>query len=194
MAIEAALEVAGVAHTFVPVSRATDENLGPDFTAINPRQQLPALVCADGTVITEGPAILSHIADAHPASGLIPAPGSTARARHDRWTAFLHANVYEGMLRELFPARYTDDPGGVSGLQSAATAYVRRHFMILDGQLGPGPFIDGQHMRAFDIYLWMLTWWVDSDWLGATCPAIFRLREAAQARPQLATVWARHFG
>ena len=38
MAIEAALAEAGVPHVLVPVSRKTDENLGPAFTAINPRQ------------------------------------------------------------------------------------------------------------------------------------------------------------
>jgi GST-like protein len=194
MAVEAMVALAGIAHSFVPVSRATDENRGPAFTAINPRQQLPALVCADGTVVTEGPAILTHLADAHPAAGLIPAPGSMARARHDRWMAFLHANIYEAMLREMSPGRYTDDPQGAAGVQSAATSYVRQHFMILEGQLGPGPFLNGDRIQAFDIYLWMLTWWVDSDWLGAACPGILRLREAAQARPALAAVWARHFG
>jgi glutathione S-transferase len=194
MAVEAALDVAGIAHDFVPVSRKTDENLGPAFTAINPRQQLPALVCPDGTVVTEGPAILSHLADAHPEAGLIPAPGSSARARHDRWMAFLHANVYEAMLRELRPANYTDDPAGAPAVKSAATAYVKRHFEILDGQLGPGPYLTGAGMQTFDIYLWMLTWWVDTDWLSGACPGLFRLREAAQAHPALAAVWVRHFG
>lgn len=194
MAVEAALDTAGIAHDFVPVSRKTDANLAPDFTAINPRQQLPALVAPDGTVITEGPAILSHLADAHPEAGLIPPPGSTARARHDRWMAYLHANVYEAMLRELNPARYTDDPDGAAPVKTAATAYVERHFEILEGQLGPGPFLLGDRMQMVDIYLWMLCWWVDADWLAVTCPGIFHLRDAAQSRPALAAVWSRHFG
>lgn len=194
MAIEAALAEAGIAHDFVAVSRKTDENLAPAFTAINPRQQLPALVCPDGTVVTEGPAILAHLADAHPAAGLIPVPGSTARARHDRWMAFLQANVYEAMLRELRPERYTDDPAGAPAVKSAATAAVERHFQILEGQLGPGPFLFGTALQMLDIYLWMLCWWVDSDWLEATCPGITRLRDSAQARPALAAVWQRHFG
>jgi glutathione S-transferase len=194
MAVEAALAEAGIAHDFVPVSRKTDENLSAAYTALNPRQQLPALVCPDGTVVTEGPAILSHLADAHPAAGLIPAPGSGARARHDRWMAFLHANIYEAMLRELRPERYTDDPGGAPAVKSAATAYVQRHFEILDGQLGPGPYAFGDRMQMLDIYLWMLCWWVDADWLDGSCPAVARLRDAAQARPALSAVWDRHFG
>ncbi len=194
MAIEAALGVAGIAHDFIPVSRRTDENLGPAFTAINPRQQLPALVCPDGTVVTEGPAILAHLADAHPAAGLIPPAGSTARARHDRWMAFFHANGYEGMLREIRPGRYTDDPAGAEAVKSSATAYVKRHFIIFEGEIGPGPFFFGERLSVLDIYVWMLCYWLDLDWLAETCPRVHRLMRAADALPALAEVWQRHFG
>jgi GST-like protein len=194
MAIEAALAEAGVAHDFVPVSRKTDENKSPEYTAINPRQQLPALVLPNGTVVTEGPAILSHIADAHPQAGLIPGPGSPARATHDRWMAFLHANVYEAMLRELAPQRYSTDPGAKDGIKAAAIGYTQRHFLILEAQFGPGPYLFGDRLQMFDIYLWMLCYWVDADWLAASCPRIHRLQKAAVARPALAAVAARHFG
>jgi glutathione S-transferase len=194
MAIEAALAEAGVAHDFVPVSRKNDENKGAAFTAINPRQQLPALVLPDGTVVTEGPAILSHIADSHPQAGLIPPPGSAARATHDRWTAFLHANVYEAMLRELRPADYTIDGVGTEQIKDAAIIYTKRHFQILDSQLGPGPYLLGDRLQMFDIYLWMLCYWVEASWLEAACPGIWRLKVAADARPALAGTLKRHFG
>jgi glutathione S-transferase len=194
MAIEAALAEAGVAHGFVPVSRKTDANKAPEFTAINPRQQLPALVLPDGTVVTEGPAILSHIADAHTGAGLIPTPGSAARATHDRWMAFFHANVYEAMLRELAPARYTTDATGAAGIRAAAISYTRWHFQIFEAQLGAGPYLLGDRLQMFDIYLWMLCYWVDADWLATACPRIHRLQKTADARPALAAVAARHFG
>jgi GST-like protein len=194
MAIEAALAEGGIAHDFVAISRKTDQNLRPAFTAINPRQQLPALVTPDGTVVTEGPAILAHLGDAHPAAGLIPAPGSSDRARHDRWMAFFHANVYEAMLRELFPDRYTGDPAGAPAVATAATGYVRRHFVIFDAQIGAGPFVFGERLTMLDIYVWMLCWWVDAAWLTAHCPAVQRLKDAADARPALVAVAQRHFG
>ena len=89
LAVEATLAEAGVAHDFGPFSRQTDANKASEQTAINPRQQLPALVLPDGTVVTEGPVILSHVilshvADPHPVAGLSPPPGSSARAKHNR--------------------------------------------------------------------------------------------------------------
>ena len=54
-----------------------------EFRAFSPAGQVPVLIHPDGTVITESPAILTHIADSFPAARLIPAPGSSARAFHD---------------------------------------------------------------------------------------------------------------
>ena len=110
MAVEAAFAEAGVDYDFVPVSRKTDENLTEDFRKINPRQQLPVLMLPDGSFMSEGAAMLLHIGDAFPEARLIPKPGSSARAQHDRWLAYFAVNVYEGELRKLRPHRYTTEP------------------------------------------------------------------------------------
>src|SRR5262249_16387101 len=39
---------------------------------VNPLGQIPTLVLPDGSVLSESAAILIHLADAHPASGLLP--------------------------------------------------------------------------------------------------------------------------
>lgn len=98
------------------------------------------------------------------------------------------------MLRELNPARYTTESAGQTGVAAAATAYVKRHFSILEGQLGPEPFLLGDRLSVFDIYLWTLCHWVDPAWLRAECPGITSLKAAADARPKLASVRDRHFG
>lgn len=194
MAVQALMAEGGIAHVYHDVPRPRTLAETEALARINPRLQVPVLIHPDGTVITEGPAILSHLADAHPALRLIPAPGSTARARHDRWTAFFHANVYEAMLRELAPARYTDDPDGVDKIASSATAYVRRHFQLFEAELGDGPYLTGAGMQVFDLYLWMLCYWIDAQWLAAHCPRIDRLWKTAAERPALARIAREHFG
>jgi glutathione S-transferase len=99
LAVEAALTEAGVEFEMIPINRRADEQLSEEYRRINPRQQLPALVLPDGSVMTEGSAILLHIADAFPHSRLAPSPGSSARAQHDRWLIYFAVNVYEGELR-----------------------------------------------------------------------------------------------
>ena len=50
----------------------TTEN-GGDFKKINPLGYVPALELDDGTVLTEGPAIVQYIADKAPGKNLVPA-------------------------------------------------------------------------------------------------------------------------
>ena len=113
LAIEAALREAEIAFEFVTVDTKAGEQRSEWFTRINPRQQLPALKLPDGHVLTEGPAILTFIADSNPGRQLIPLPGTPERGEHDRWLAYFQANIYEGELRKLFPKRYCDTEAAV---------------------------------------------------------------------------------
>ena len=193
MAVEAALKLSGVTFDTVTVPRPDALTATADFAKVNPRLQVPVLIHPDGTVITEGPAILAHIGDAFPAAGLIPTPGTALRATHDRWLGFFHANVYEAMLREFRPERYTTDPTTASPVRFAATAYIRRHFQIFESELTGGPFLTGQTVLMVDIYLWMLCFWTDLDWLATHCPRIHDLWSTAQSHPTLARIAATHF-
>lgn len=197
MAIEAALRLCGADWTLADTPRPTTAADRAALLQINPRGQVPILIHPDGTVITEGPAILSHLAAAFPAASLAPAPGTSARAWHDRWLAFCHANVYEGMLRELFPDRYTLDPAGGPAVAAAATDYVRCHFSIFEAELALRPdttFFCGTIPSVLDIYLWMLCFWIDADWLATTCPGLAAHWHRMRALPVLIAVEKAHFG
>jgi glutathione S-transferase len=193
-AVQAALEEAGIPYRFVEVTTKKGQHLSDEYRRINPRQQVPALQLPDGSVITEGPAILMHIADAFPSAGLAPPPGSPARGQLDRWLVYFAVNVYEGELRKLFAARYTDDPGGADGVKTAAHAYVDRHYLIFEGEIDPKPFVFGSALTILDIYVWMLSQWMESDWLARNCPRIAALANAVKARPKIAPVHAANFG
>jgi glutathione S-transferase len=197
MAIEAALRLCGADWTLVDTPRPKTEEDRTAFLQINPRGQVPILIHPDGTVITEGPAILSHLAAAFPAADLAPAPASSARAWHDRWLAFFHANVYEGMLRELFPDRYTLDPAGGPAVAAAATDYVRRHFSLFEAELACRPdtaFVRGTRPSILDIYVWMLCFWLDAGWLAENCPTLAAHWQRMRALPALTPVEQAHFG
>jgi glutathione S-transferase len=193
-AIEAALAEANVPYDFVAVSTRAGETRTEAFRKINPRQQVPVLWLPDGTIVTEGPAILFHIADAHPEARLIPKPGTSQRAQHDRWLAFFHANIYEGELRQLFPERYVDDQTCAPSARRAADQYVERHFLIFESELKNTPFFFGSAFTILDIYVWMLCQWMPQDWMAASCPKVKRLSDQVAARPLIAPVHARHFG
>ena len=76
-----ALHEAGLAHELVKVDlRAKNEN-GDDFTKINPKGQVPALMLDNGQLLTEGPVIVQAIADQATGKNLrrpVTAPNATS--------------------------------------------------------------------------------------------------------------------
>jgi glutathione S-transferase len=194
LAIEAALHEAGVPFDLVTVDPAAGEQRSEWFTAVNPRQQLPALKLPNGHVLTEGPAILTFIADSNPGRRMIPEPGTPERGEHDRWLAYFQANVYEGELRKLFPRRYCDTETAVEPVRRSATSYVERQYRVFESQFGDGPYFFGARFTVLDIYVWMLAQWMPHDWLARECPKVKRLSDAVAARPMIAPVHSYHFG
>lgn len=80
-----ALHEAGVAHELVKVDlKAKKTENGEDFTAINPKGQVPALMLDSGELVTEGPVIVQVIADKAPAKNWRPrtVPTSATRCRN----------------------------------------------------------------------------------------------------------------
>ena len=190
MVVEAAFAELGLGLDHRLVGKAGDGGVDPAFLAINPRGQVPVLVLPDGSAVTETAAILLHLADAHPGSGLAPKAGSSARAQHDRWLCFFHANVYEAMLRYFYSDRYVSDPSAAPAVKSAAHSYIIQHFALFEAELGAGPYHNGDNLAMLDLYIWMLAQWVDGA--VADCPKLTRLCASVAARPAIGPVQARH--
>ena len=191
-AIEAALVDAGIPFDLHDLDADGGALQSASFQAINPRGQVPALAHPDGSIITEVPAILNHLADAHPESGLAPPPGSSARAQHDRWLAFLHANVYEAVLRYYYTERYTTDPATVPAVKDAAQHYITRHLALFGEAISTGPYLLGNTPHGVDYLAWVLTTWLDPDLVLSASPQTAALARAISARPSLTDVVARN--
>ena len=194
LATEAALEEVGADYEVIPVNIREGEQHQEDYARINPRRQVPALALPDGSIMTEGAAILLHIADAYPKSRLAPKPGSSERAQHDRWLFFFAVNVYEGELRKLLPQNYVTSVDCADAVKAAADSYVERHYRIFEDALGEGPYTFADTFTVLDIYVWMLAQWMPPEWLAEECPKVNRLLETAKLRPKIAPIQKRHFG
>ncbi len=192
--VKAALTEAGAPFEEVEVTTREKQHLTEEYRQINPRQQVPSLMLPDGSIMTEGSAMLLHIADAHPELGFAPAPGTSERGQHDRWLIYFAVNVYEGMLRNMMGERYTTDSNGKQGVEEAARAYVDRHFSIFEETLGDGPYFFGDNFSTLDIYMWMIAQWMDAAWLEANCPKIVRLANTVKVRPKIAPIHEENFG
>jgi len=187
------LEEIGAEYEKIVLDLESEENQDPEFLAINPMAQIPALVLPDGTLMTESAAMVLQICDRHPEAKLAPPAGSSESARFARWLFFMATNLYTTDLRLYYADRFTSDPDGVEGVQQAGRADMDRYFAILNDALDPGPYLLGQTFSAVDIYLWMLAQWhPEIPLLLEENPRIRQLVDLVQARPAVAWVWSEH--
>ena len=167
-----------------------NEDQSEEFLAINPRGQVPALVLEDNHVLTESLAIMLHIADCHPSAGLLPPTGSTGRAEVYRWMSFISTNLYEGLLRLLYPDMYTTN-SDLSGVVESADQYLHSAFGIVNHALEQGPCLDGERTGITDIYLAMLlTWYPDQSRLYEAHPNLQRALKHTLALEGVSAVFA----
>jgi len=68
---------------------------GADFTAVNPKGQVPTLVLDSGQTLTEGPAIVQYLADQKPQSGLAPQAGTFERYRLQEWLNYITSELHK---------------------------------------------------------------------------------------------------
>ena len=194
MAPQILLEEVGADYRRVIIDTDKGEEMEPNYLAINPRGQIPALLLPDGPLLTESAAIVLHIADRHPDSGLLPPPGSVERAQVYRWLFYSVANIYESDLRLYYSEWFTTDASCVDSIKNKARKDMDSAWELLEKQLGAGPYLLGEQYSVIDPYLLMLVYWHEQPQdLLARCPKLKRLCETVRQRPAVQRIWSQHY-
>jgi glutathione S-transferase len=147
------LREAGIDFTTERVDlRAKVTESGADFRAINPKGQVPALQLDDGTVLTEGAAIVQYIADRAGAAALLPAVGTVARYQVIGWLNYIGAE-----LHKPFGALFT--PGTSEEVQQASRTALATRFDYVAKALEGRDYLMGSEFTAADAYLFTVLGW-----------------------------------
>ncbi|WP_293003809.1 glutathione transferase GstA [Nevskia sp.] len=149
LATRIALYESGQSAGFHQVTLSTKRTAsGADYLAINPKGQVPALVCDDGEILTEGSAVLQYVADRAPDSGLAPPAGAFDRYRLQQWLNYIAAEVHKQVFYTLFsPA-----------VPAEAKTFAREvalpaRFDHLSAHLKDRAYLVGDHFTVADAYL-----------------------------------------
>lgn len=143
-----ALIEGGLPHQLVKVGRERRTEDGQDFNLINGKGYTPALELDDGTVLTEGLAILVFIAEQ---SGQLLAKEGLARWRALEATAFMSTEIHRNFI-PLFR-------GGSEQEKAQAAQTLLMRFGTLSEQLGEREFLVGTQMTIADCYLFIMLCW-----------------------------------
>lgn len=174
------LREAGLPFTAIKVdlrSKAMDG--GGDFRSINPKGYVPALQLDDGTVLTEGPAIVQYIADQAPAAQLAPANGTLARYQLQEWLNFITSELHK-QFSPLFDATMPEE------VKAKQRDKLGQRFDWISTQLEGKDYLTGAQFTVADAYLFTVLRW--SQWTGidiAKWPVLQQYQARVEARPKV---------
>jgi len=169
---------AGMEFTLERVDLGTRQTeTGSDFLAINPKGYVPALELKDGTVLTEGPAIVQFIADMAPDRQLAPANGTLERYHLMSWLSFISTEVHK-TFSPLFRPTSTED------MKAAARATLSTRLAWVAGQLADRDYLMGARFTVADAYLFtVLSWAAYVQFDLSAWPVLAAYLQRVGARP-----------
>lgn len=175
-----ALKEAGLPYQLVRVDLKTKKLAsGEDFTAINPKGQVPALQLDNGEILTEGPVIVQLIADRAPNSKLAPASGTPERYRVQEWLNFISTEIHK-TFSPLFNPALADDAKDVFRGRLAT------RFAYLDQALAGRDYLMGKDFTVADGYLFTTLRWADAMKIDLSAmPNLIAYKARIAARPNV---------
>ncbi len=125
---------------------------GEDFMQLNPKGYVPAIKLDDGSVLTEGAAVLQYIADQKPDSGLAPKCGTMERYRLQEWLTFISSEIHKS-FSPMFNKDATDE------VKNYARNHLNKRLVYVETQLANTPFLMGDRFTVADAYLFVVVSW-----------------------------------
>lgn len=150
---------------------------GADYHEVNPLGYVPALALDDGTILTEGPAIVQYIADKVPEKKLAPPNGTLERAKLQSWLNFISTELHKG-FSPLFNPAIPDE------VKTIFKDRLATRFAHVDKQLAGKQYLMGNDFSVADAYLFVVSnWSVPTKIDLAPYPNLVAFRKRMSERP-----------
>lgn len=148
-----ALREAGLPFDLEKVDLTTKKTeTGKDYLTISPKGYVPTLQLDDGTLLTEGPAIVQYIADKAPQAKLAPPNGSMERYRLQEWLNFISTELHKS-FSPLFNPAFSEDA------KKIVRENLGKRFELLRNAFDNKPFLMGEQFTVADGYLFTVLGW-----------------------------------
>jgi len=183
------LEEAGADYEVHLMNTKAGDQRTAEYLAVNPKGRVPALVTPQG-VLTETPAILSWIPEAHPAAGLLP-EDPWARAQAHAFNSYLCSTVHVAHAHKHRGYRWADEQSSFADMTRKVPENEIACFRLIEDEMFKGPWVLGDRYSVCDGYLFTLFGWLEGDGVD---PAQFKRlsdhRRRMRERPAVGKVLA----
>jgi glutathione S-transferase len=163
------LQELGVPFRLELVDRSRNAQKSPAYLKLNPNGLIPVLEDGD-LVVYETPAILLHLAETHPQSGLVPALGTRERAHVYQWMVWMSNTLQANLVLYFYAERYAESAqvADFRARTEARIAPMLDQFEALLQSHG-GPWLLGANYSAADCMAFVLFCWTRNMARPANC-------------------------
>lgn len=159
---------------------------------LNPLGQVPTILLANGTILTETLAVAHYVNFLKPHLELIPRNIEDFVFFH-RWSIFFVAALYPTFTFGDTPAKWVMNEEGASQLRQSTDEHRKRLWMMLEAQ-NRGPYFLGPVMSAIDIFFAVAAnWRPRKEWIRQHCPKVNLVADLVSQRPEIASIWEYNF-
>jgi len=145
---------AGLAFTVIKIDEHTKAiEGGGDYRTVNPLGYVPALLLDDGTLLTEGAAIVQYIADQAPSKRLAPPNGTIERAKLQAWLNFFSSEMHKGAYGPIFHKGLSEES------KEVFRDRLRTRYAHLDRHLADREYLMGKDFTIADANSFAITNW-----------------------------------
>lgn len=179
------LRESGVDFSLVKVDLiAKKTEAGDDFLKINPKGQVPTLLLDDGSVLTEGVAIVQFLADKVPDRQLLAPAGSMTRYHTLEWLNYIATELHKGFTPLFHPATPEE-------YKPVARSMLEKKLQYVNEELGDKQWLMGLRFTVADAYLFTVLRWAYAVKLEmGKFDHIAAYMERMKARPAVAAALA----
>ena len=147
------LREAGLDFSIIKVDLATKKTeSGDDFLAVNPKGQIPTLELNDGSILTEGVAIVQYLADQKPDRQLLPEVGTLARYHALEWLNYIATELHKG-FSPLFNPKTPEE------FKALTREALTKKFAYVNDSLKGHQYLLGARFSVADAYLFTVMGW-----------------------------------
>lgn len=150
------LRETGLDFSLIKVDLATKRTeAGDDYFEVNPKGLVPALLMDDGSLLTEGVAIVQYLADKVPDRQLLAPAGSMTRYHTLEWLNYIATELHKGFSPLFNPA--TPDE-----FKTVTRQTLEKKFKYVNEELNDKQWLMGLRFTVADAYLFTVLRWAQA--------------------------------
>ena len=191
MGVRVLLEEIGAPYELIQTTTDRKKPRPAEQLKINPNGWVPVLLWGENAMY-ECAAITIFLCDRHSEANLAPAIDAPERGLFLQTLVYFSNSVQTAFQLDYHADRFADTPADEPSAQRRGHRRLRETWQIINDQIGENEWLLGDQFSAADIYLFMLTTWLEPS-RGQPAvqefPNVKRIADAVVLRPSVRLVY-----